>query len=210
MGSGRDVQVGLIHSIYPLSYLNIFDRKTHAEEYAEQQRQKAAHAARRAEEKARKAESKRLEKEAEEERKRKKVERESRKFKQARDDYNIRWAELLASTTDVTSGQQLAFDDIPWPIAPSQRQRSRYSMEDLTLEAISAFLLAVETTSSETEDERKKLRRDRLREAFRRFHPDKFEGRFMKRVKDDDKDQVRDAIGQVSRVLNTLMSDDGG
>lgn len=40
-----------------------------------------------------------------------------------------------------------------------------------------------------------------------RFHPDKFEGRVMRRVKESDKDKVREAVGQVARALNALMGE---
>ncbi|KAF9486013.1 hypothetical protein BDN70DRAFT_846982 [Pholiota conissans] len=211
-------------------------RSTHAEEYAEQQRQKAAKAARRAEEKARKAEAARLEKAAEEDRKHRKRERESRRLDYARDDYHQRWVSLLASAGEASaSGAQakesallLSFDDIPWPIAsahhrdkPEKRHRHRVeeevvltrqsiSVDDLTAEAISSFLLPVIAAVAGVEDDlatKKKERKDRLREAFLRFHPDKFEGRFMRRVKEEHRERVREAIGQVSRVLNSLMGE---
>ncbi|KAF8911515.1 hypothetical protein CPB84DRAFT_1812351 [Gymnopilus junonius] len=194
-------------------------RKTHAEEYAEQQRKKAAQAARRAEEKARKAEAEKLEKEAEEERERKKAERESRRMDYAREEYQARWTKLLAAT-ESEQVVELTFDDIPWPIFAAHRdkppkekdKRHANGLEgravrtsELTEEAISTFLLP----NAELERDGaavKKERKERLREAFLRFHPDKFEGRFMKRVKESKREKVREAIGQVSRVLNALMA----
>lgn len=209
-------------------------RKTHAEEYTEKQRQKAAKAARRAEEKARQAETARLEKAAEEERKQRKLERERRRFDSAREDYNARWVRLLATAADIaTENTQakndmttLSFDDIPWPIAAAHH-RDRYernhhhtkdlsatrkfiTTEELTADAIASFLLPVAgEVSSQNVDQvaKKKERKDRLRETFLRFHPDKFEGRFMKRIKKEEREKVREAIGQVSRALNSLMGD---
>ncbi|TFK44899.1 hypothetical protein BDQ12DRAFT_673780 [Crucibulum laeve] len=202
-------------------------RKTHAEEYEEQQRKKAAAAARKAEEKERRAETKRLEKEAEEERKIKKRERESRKWDYAREEYHLRWKALLtlSGSEDTT---ELLFEDIPWPIVDAHRQKPekkrlskrgeertlppRISIDDLTAEAISAFILPIvsaSVTGQEGEEEKKKGRKEKLREAFLRFHPDKFEGRFMKRVREGDRKRVREAIGQVSRVLNGLMGEGG-
>lgn len=240
MDSNRDVQVSCIFNLWLyLADSVIAYRKTHVEEYAEQQRQKAAKAARRAEEKARKAEEARLEKAAEEDRKRRKLERESRKMDTARDDYHQRWTALLTSAAENATGAEranepspplLSFDDIPWPIAiahprekPEKRHRAHHraaedvtlarkstSVEDLTAEAISSFLLPVVAAVAETESDmvmKKKERKDRLREAFLRFHPDKFEGRFMRRVKEDEREKVREAIGQVSRVLNSLMGE---
>jgi len=184
-------------------------RKTHAEEYAEQERKKVAKAARREEEKARKAETARLEKAAEEERKRMKLERENRRWDYAREEYGIRWRELLSITGE---NETLGFDDIPWPVAAAQRQklktresgkpgvpRRSITVDELTEEAITVFLLP-----AGREFDREK-RKEKLRESILRFHPDKFEGRFMRIVKEGDREKVKEAIGQVSRVLNSLM-----
>jgi hypothetical protein len=172
-------------------------RKTHAEEYAEQQRKKAEHAARKAEEKTRKAETKRLEKLAEDERKHWEEERGIRLLEQAREEYHSRWVALLASVGERTEGDDLAFHDIPWPVVDAyRRRRTEYlKVDGFTAEAISSFLFAGETRE----------RRDRLREAIRRFHPDKFEGRFIRRVRHQDQERVLEGIGQVSRILNSLL-----
>lgn len=174
-------------------------RKTHAKEYAEHERKKAAKAARREEEKARKAETVRLEKAAEEERKQRKLERESRRWDYAREQYGIRWRALLS----ISPPETLGFDDIPWPIATAYHGKKRppemsWNVEELTAEAIAAFLVPVNTGQEK--------RKEKLRESLLRFHPDKFEGRLMKFVKDSEKEKVKEAVGQVSRVLNSLMS----
>jgi hypothetical protein len=193
----------------------LYHRKTHAEEYAEQQRKKAAQATRRAEEKARRAETARMEQVAEEERRRKKRERESRRLDYAREEYNARWVALVAGGSEGSLG----YDDIPWPIAAAHRGKAemrhggedrpplRTGVEELTAEAISSFLLPPHVLGPEVNENLslKKEKKDRLREAFLRFHPDKFEGRFMQRVKEQEKERVREAIGQISRVLNLLM-----
>lgn len=202
--------------------------KTHAEEYAEQQRKQATRAARQAEEKARRVEMARLEKEAEEERKRKKLERESRRMDSAREEYHARWMALLSAPADTDVGglknHILTFDDIPWPIASAYRakpdkRRSKaaeeppygsINVDDLTPEAVSSFLLPVAGVvdpADLNDGVKKKEKKDRLRETFLRFHPDKFEGRFLKRFKEEDKEKVLEAIGQVSRVLNKLLGD---
>ncbi|KAF9469627.1 hypothetical protein BDZ94DRAFT_1242876 [Collybia nuda] len=199
-------------------------RKTHAEEYAEQQRKKTLHAARRAEEKAKKAETKRLEKLAEEERLRKKLERLNRRWDYAREEYDTLWKKLLSAEDDSTLPQQdLGFSDIPWPILAAYRHQpdkrksftssipTTLSLDNLTTEAISEFLLTAAPTDGTQppplRDVDKKERKEKLRETFLRFHPDKFEGRFMKRIKASDREIVREAIGQVVRGLNTLMGD---
>ncbi|KAF7362239.1 hypothetical protein MVEN_00570100 [Mycena venus] len=191
-------------------------RKTHAQEYAEEQQKKAARDARRAEEKAAKAETARLAKLAEEERKRKKLEKEIRRADYAREEYHSRWKTLLAAPSDTENPQSLlSFSDIPWPIVSAHRQKPdkkgssqtapppTVSLDDLTVEAITTFLVPL-PANGETE---KKHRKDKLRETFLRFHPDKFEGRLMNRVRETDQQRVRDAIGVVVRALNALIGE---
>ena len=136
-----------------------------------------------------------------------KRERESRRWDYAREEYGIRWHELLSITGE---SETLGFDDIPWPVAAAQRQKHRkresgvprrsiITVDDLTAEAITAFLLPA------AKEFDKEKRKEKLRESILRFHPDKFEGRIMKFVKEGERDRVKEAIGQVSRVLNSLM-----
>ncbi|KAF9529712.1 hypothetical protein CPB83DRAFT_789492, partial [Crepidotus variabilis] len=190
-------------------------RSTHAEEYAEQQRKKAERVARKAEEKARRTEAKKMEKLAEEEDKRKKGERNLLKFEHAREEYQRRWIALLASANDIQAQvmDELTFRDIPWPVMAAYRRPGTRTvgdpgtlvLEDLSSEAISTFLLPVLGSDLKSEEEQKKDRKERLREAILRFHPDKFEGRFMKRVTTKDQEIVRNAIRQVIGVLNSLL-----
>ena len=97
---------------------------------------------------------------------------------------------------DASALDVLEFGQIPWPIYHTPVGAAE---EEFTKETISTFLLS----SSDRDD--KKARKDLLRETFLRFHPDKFEGRFMQRVKADNQERVREAIGQISRVLNHLL-----
>jgi len=138
---------------------------------------------------------------AEEERKRWGEERDVRRLEKAREEYNSRWVALLASVGERTEAADLTFHDIPWPVADAYRRRRAHDddqslgVDDLTAKAITLFLFS----------EEKMDRREKLREAIRRFHPDKFEGRFIPRVRAQDQGRVVDGIGQVSRILNTLM-----
>ncbi|KAL1710167.1 hypothetical protein EV121DRAFT_193408, partial [Schizophyllum commune] len=194
-------------------------RRTHAAEYAEQERQKAAKASRKAEERARRKETRRLEKAAEEERRLRRAHKDAMRFAEARERYEERWKELLAEQS--TDASLLTFVDIPWPILAAHRHHAkddknpRLTVEDLTLDSISAFLLpaskpskAENTDADAVEEARKKERKERLRASYLRFHPDKFEGRLMKRVHPDHQEGVKEAVGAVVRALNTLMSED--
>ncbi|KXN87494.1 hypothetical protein AN958_08799 [Leucoagaricus sp. SymC.cos] len=180
-------------------------RKTHANEYAEQQRQKAAQASRRAEEKTRREETARLAKAAEEERKARKRERDARRWVYARDVYHTKW------NPDNARVDEFGFSDIPWPVLQAHREKDRskhssldvvaVTVDELTVEAISAFLLPGGVPEGE------RSRKEVLRETFLRFHPDKFEGRFMKNVREREQEEVREGIGRVVRALNTLMGE---
>ncbi|KAG6885391.1 hypothetical protein C0993_002354 [Termitomyces sp. T159_Od127] len=197
------------------------EEKTHAREYAEEQRKKEMKAQRRAEEKARKLETRRLEKIAEEERRLRKLEREDRRRQSAREEYELRWNTLLSTSRDGDNErkqpQELGFHDIPWPTLAAYRHKPvptsssiAISMEHLSADAILEFLVPPSSRSmadSGKAESDKKERKEKLRETFLRFHPDKFEGRFMKLVKEGERETVREAIGQVVRSLNALMSD---
>lgn len=196
-------------------------RRTHARQYEEEARKKAEKAARNARKKEMKAETARLGKAAEERRRQKKRERESRQEENARAEYDRKWKDLL--DPNARHGSSLSFGDIPWPLfVPMTHSDTIHSdsssitLEHFTAAAISAFLIPISTISALTQDvgvslptrdHDKKEKKEKLRETMLRFHPDKFEGRVMRKVTETDKDRVREAVGQVARVLNTLMEE---
>jgi hypothetical protein len=112
---------------------------------------------------------------------------------QAKEEYHAKWKVLLeeANAPEVST-RPLEFGEIPWPVYHASGE------DGFSKESISSFLL------SGGEGDRKE-RKEILRETLLRFHPDKFEGRFMRRVPGDDQERVREAIGQISRVLNDLL-----
>lgn len=79
----------------------------------------------------------------------------------------------------------------------------------LTKEAITEFLLPKSYKEPDTEqiatevETRKKV----LREAILRFHPDKFEGRFMRLLVEKEKEIILEATNQVFRCVNALMAE---
>lgn len=162
-----------------------------------------------------------MEKAEEERRRQRRSEKERLRWVDARDAYEIRWKDLLGITDEQQDAQQeLRFEDIPWPVmvidvGPSLDKKGKgraeevtVDLEDLTVEAISAFLLPGGRIAENTTSDRdvvKKERRDKLRETMLRFHPDKFEGRILHRVHERDKERVRDAVGRVARAINELL-----
>ncbi|KAI0628395.1 hypothetical protein C8Q77DRAFT_1162138 [Trametes polyzona] len=191
-------------------------RKKHAAEHEEQMRREAERKARREREKALKEETRRMERAALEERRHRKSEKERLRAIEARESYDARWKELLAPAGSAAPEGSLKFGDVPWPVLPpplssssSKRdERTVVVLEDLTAEAIAAFLLPPsERPVPEDAEAAKKERKEKLRETMLRFHPDKFEGRVMRLVRDSDKELVKEAVGIVARTLNTLMGE---
>lgn len=189
-------------------------RRKHAHEYEERARKESERAARRDREAQARAETSRLEKAASQRRERKRREKEELREQEYQLLYETRWQELL--TPGDTSMDPLTFMDIPWPHFPSfssavggNTTYHTHRIEDFTEEAISKFLTALTSKSvrlaADADKSEDKVRKDKLRETMLRFHPDKFEGRVMQRVSITDRDRVREAVGQIVRVLNTLM-----
>ncbi|KAI0359271.1 hypothetical protein OH77DRAFT_1015004 [Trametes cingulata] len=187
-------------------------RKKHAAEHEESMRREAERKARREREKALREETRRLELAAEEERRKRRSQKERLQAAEARESYDARWKELLAPNSTAHAEGTLRFGDVPWPVMPSfssrRDERPVVTLEDLTAEAISAFLLPPSDDADlEDRDAAKKDRKEKLRETMLRFHPDKFEGRIMRLVRDSEKELVKEAVGVVARTLNTLMGE---
>lgn len=196
----------------------MFCRRKHAAEHAEIERKKAERAARKEREKALRKETERMEKLEEERRRQRRLEKDRRRWTDARARYEATWKELLAADTLDEVREELRFEEIPWPVlltevGPSLDTKAhslpRIDVQDLTMEAVSAFLIPggrpadSSTTDAET---MKKERRDKLRETMLRFHPDKFEGRIMQRVREKDREMAREAVGRVARIVNDLLA----
>jgi hypothetical protein len=100
--------------------------------------------------------------------------------------YEAGWASMTASS------EPLMFRTIPWP------QVSRPSnAEGIIPEGIVAFLLSPLHSQTQT-------RKDRIRSALLRWHPDRFQ-KFLAKVVEEDKASVQEGVGIVVRCLNELM-----
>jgi hypothetical protein len=163
-------------------------RRRNAAAHHEQQRQKAAQAAAQ-------AEAAQTLKAKEAARRREHEERERRRQAAARDTYEWRWVELLESKS-----ADLGFGDVPWPV------RGKADISRLTAEVISAFLFPVCLEEEGLDDGgRARKRREELRGTMLRFHPDKFEGRVIPRVREEERHAVREGANAVARAVTTLM-----
>lgn len=199
-------------------------RKKHAAEFEEQERKKAERAAREARAKTLREETRRLERQEEERRRKRRHEKEHRRLTEARTLYESKWKVLLSppGNGSDTRERELRFQDIPWPVfmlevGPSDRTNKgkgraaevEVTETDLTVEAISTFLLPQQDIPHDTPhdaDTTQKERRDRLRETMLRFHPDKFEGRILRYVREPDQERVREAVGRVIRAVTELLA----
>lgn len=101
--------------------------------------------------------------------------------------YESQWAAMLASTDTLT------FSSIPWPLLTVPDTPDGMEPAD-----IASFLLSTSHSTSQT-------RRERIRAAQLRWHPDRFV-RLMDRVAEVDRAAVEEAVGVVARCLNDLMA----
>lgn len=104
--------------------------------------------------------------------------------------YEKQWEAMVTAT-------QLRFRSIPWPmLAP-------ISSPDMLLPIhIAAFILNPQHSQG-------KSRKDRLREALLRWHPDRFEAKWLKKVVEEERERVQEGVGCVVRALNDLLSAEG-
>ena len=77
------------------------------------------------------------------------------------------------------------------------------NISQITAEAVSSFLFVPGDEGHEAG--RGKARKEELRGTILRFHPDKFEGRVIPRVKDEERAAVRDGANAVTRAVTALM-----
>lgn len=179
-------------------------KRTHAKEAEEAEKRQRERDERRARDKARRRETKRLEKDAAAESDRRRRARDEARALAARADYSDRWARLQASAP---AGLTLSFATVPWPVHPPPS-----SADDLTPDAIAAFLLA-DSRSGSGSAAGEKPKKQRLKEALLLWHPDRFEGRWLPLIRadgpgetdDSERERVRAAVGVVARHLNQLM-----
>ncbi|KAF8590794.1 hypothetical protein K439DRAFT_1328811 [Ramaria rubella] len=104
--------------------------------------------------------------------------------------YESQWAAMANAT-------QLRFRSIPWPVLMPV-----YSPETLLPIQIAAFILNPQHSQGKT-------RKDRLREALLRWHPDRFEAKWLKKVVEEERESVQEGVGLVVRALNDLLSAEG-
>lgn len=101
--------------------------------------------------------------------------------------YEACWASLPTTTTT----EKLDFKSVPWPMVYPPR-----STDEITQEAVVGFLYSHHHSQDQT-------RKERIRNAQLRWHPDRFR-RFLGRVMETDRAMVEEGVGIVARILNEL------
>ena len=129
--------------------------------------------------------------------------RETRVLEDAWTIYESRWNLLnmtarsptpINHSREQTSRVQLAFTDIPWPTI--QPPRSKY---DLTSATLNDFFLSRHLPAG-------RATKERLRDALLRWHPDRFEGRYLDKIRPHDREDVIEGVGIVVRYLNSTLT----
>ncbi|KAG5729438.1 Reticulocyte-binding protein 2 like protein [Termitomyces sp. T112] len=101
------------------------------------------------------------------------------------------WNILISSTTSLHWGS------IPWPMFfPPQ------SPEDITLSAVTTYL----QSPLLPDREKAKPQKDRLKEMIKKWHPDRFETKYLPRIIEGDLERVKEGTGVVIRLLNELLT----
>ncbi|KAG6906101.1 hypothetical protein DXG01_015930 [Tephrocybe rancida] len=93
-------------------------------------------------------------------------------------------------------GNNLHWESIPWPMFVPPK-----SLDDITLPAVSAYVL----TSLLPEEHKAKSRKDRIKDLIRKWHPDRFETKYLPRVAEGDRDKVKEGMEAVLQSLNDML-----
>lgn len=136
---------------------------------------------------------------------------EERALRRAWEAYDKAWDRLAMSVRPVKTFTfrkvSFAFQDVPWPVLPPLSRRTDADMapdvqlEDITTQNVAHFLLHPHRMPE-------KSRKEKLRDAVLRYHPDKFEGRILPRIVSEDRARVQEGVSIVMRCLNELMDDE--
>ena len=90
----------------------------------------------------------------------------------------------------------LQWTDFPWPVFSNATKK-----EDITLEAVADYVFAPLRLHHD-----RAMSKERLKEIIRRWHPDRFEVKYLTRVVNlRERERVREGAGMVVRFLNDLL-----
>ncbi|KZT53231.1 hypothetical protein CALCODRAFT_55719 [Calocera cornea HHB12733] len=164
--------------------------RTHAAEVAQEGQRLLAREQKEREKRVLRARQLAEERERERRREERRKEREQRALGEAWAAYERGWARLAA-----LGPESAGWADIPWPLFAHPSGPA-----ELTEQGMREFLLSPAHSGG-------KGARERGREALLRWHPDKFEGRWMGRVRPPERGSVREGVGVVVRFLGPLAGE---
>ena len=131
------------------------------------------------------ADERRMKAEREREMRRREQERLHKAVVEAWNSYESRWLAITSSS------KTLHFEDIPWPVLMRPR-----SATDIKVDNVATFILHPAHSPSQS-------RRERIRTALLRWHPDRF--RLLQRVPGPERSAVEEGVCAVTRCLNDLL-----
>lgn len=108
------------------------------------------------------------------------------------DVHNRMWVSLRAQ-----ANSELRWDSFPWPMI-----KKPSGPDDITYAAVDAYIFSPyypEMDSSKSE-------KDRVKEHIRKWHPDRFDTKWLPNVIKKDQSLVKEGAGQVVRYLNDLLA----
>ncbi|KIM36275.1 hypothetical protein M413DRAFT_449325 [Hebeloma cylindrosporum] len=92
----------------------------------------------------------------------------------------------------------LQWTDFPWPVLSFE---SPGRNDELTPEAVKEYIFAPLTIHRDSA-----IVKDRLKDLIRRWHPDRFEVKYLARIADlHEREKIRQGAGVVARILNDLL-----
>lgn len=112
------------------------------------------------------------------------------------DQISLAWAKYESAWSSMKDRDEgsLSFYEVPWPVF-----KARPKAEDLTITAIRNFVLPNSRPSP-------KGAVGLLRDQLLRWHPDRFETRCLPKVRESDRESVKEGMDQVVRSLNELLT----
>ncbi|TBU24102.1 hypothetical protein BD309DRAFT_855046 [Dichomitus squalens] len=102
------------------------------------------------------------------------------------DEHEKRWSRI--PTLDI-----LSWHSFPWPMLKQPNDP-----EQLTYIEIQAYVLSPHQSADRTP-------RERIKDYLRKWHPDRFETKLLPKVREDDREKVKEGAGAVARHLNKLL-----
>ncbi|CCL99396.1 uncharacterized protein FIBRA_01414 [Fibroporia radiculosa] len=89
----------------------------------------------------------------------------------------------------------LSWYSFPWPVLKIPK-----GPEDFSLAAIDAYILSPHHPKDKT-----KSPKDRIKENIRKWHPDKFNVQYLSKVRDDERDRVKEGAEAVAGFLGDML-----